>query len=110
MLGGSSSPQPINTAIFPFASPGRFDLANCVAGSTGAGAAPAPPRPAPPAAPRGGPPRPSPGDRPQLVESPPRAAASPGAPRGVAGTVSGRMLKFGDDIKTMPLTAAPFAP
>src|SRR4051812_21503240 len=83
MLEESSSPQARNTAILPLASPGRLDLANCVAGST-AGAPgpprPPPPRPAPPppscrapapgaAPPRAGPlaPLPSPAGRPQFV-------------------------------------------
>src|SRR5262245_33421731 len=111
MFGGSSSPQPTNTAIFPLASPGRLERANCVAGSTGAGGPPAPRGGAPAPAPRPGPaPRPSPplacaGAPPQFPKGLP-----PPAFGGGAGTVSGAMLKFGDDINTMPFTEAPFSP
>src|SRR5262249_39961086 len=118
MLDESNSPQAINTAIFPFASPGRLDRSSCVAGSTAWAPAPrpAPPPPlpcrAPPgpgaAPPRPRPPLPSPGGRLQFVLR--LAVAAIGTLAMPEGIVSGAILKFGADMRTIPLTPAPFGP
>src|SRR5215467_6944934 len=101
IFGGSSSATDKKIGNFELTSPGRFERANCVAGSTGS-ALPLPP-------PLAAKPFPSPPLAAAAAAAPAAPPHGPNPPCTGLG-VAGRMSNAGGDMKTTPFNPTPFAP